>query len=270
MISDKTKTTPDMPVFLTGGFHRDVPLVPLHIHDGLEFIYVTHGFCKLAIENGPVLEAGPDELIILPPRRAHRQIAPRTARSIYISCRMSPALLDDSPRIIVLKTEPDIRRWLTEICDLHNRLHARAAGPIAGLLYALACRLRGIEAQRKHRDDLHPALRAALDLLENNISKHWKLEDLAAQSGVSASHLAALCKQRFGCGPLAWLQERRLLRAEQLLRDPYLSIKEIGGLCGYADANYFARQFRKHFGRSPTAYRRNPLSPNARWLEPAT
>jgi len=257
----------DWPVFLTGGFHKKVPEVPLHVHDGLEFIYVTHGRCSLVIENSLTLEAGTDDLLILPAGRPHRQRADEETRSIYVSCRISPALLDDTPRVIPLAEEPEIKRWLTEICEMNGRLHAQAAAPISGLLYALVCRLHDIEAQRKDRDDLHPSLRRALDLLEGDLTTHWTLPALARETGVSSSYLSALFKKRFGVGPLGYFQERRLRRAEQLLRDPYLSIKEAGYLCGYDDPNYFTRQFRKRFERSPSEYRKNPPSPQALWLE---
>ncbi len=258
----------EMPVFLTGGFHEKLPVVPLHVHDGIEFIYITHGRCILTVEDSLTLEAGVDELLLLPPGRPHRQLSSEDTRSIYVSCRVSPALLDDTARVISLKTEPCIKRWLTEICDLNAQGHAQAVRPISGLLYALACRLHDIEAQRKDRDDLHPALCAALDLLDKNIAAQWTLAALAREAGVSPSYLSALFKQRFDTGPLVYFQERKLRRAEQLLRDSYLSIKEVGYLCGYEDPNYFSRRFRRRFGRSPTDQRKNPPPRRAHWLEP--
>jgi two-component system response regulator YesN len=44
-------------------------------------------------------------------------------------------------------------------------------------------------------------------------------------------------------------------RAQELLKDGSLSIKEICAAVGYADPNYFSRTFKKNVGVTPTVYR---------------
>ena len=43
--------------------------------------------------------------------------------------------------------------------------------------------------------------------------------------------------------------------ARRLLKDPGYSIKEICGMSGYSDPNYFSRIFKKYEGVTPTEYR---------------
>ncbi len=43
--------------------------------------------------------------------------------------------------------------------------------------------------------------------------------------------------------------------ARKLLAEPYLSIKEIGLMCGYEEVNYFCRIFKKHNRTSPGSFR---------------
>jgi AraC-like DNA-binding protein len=46
-----------------------------------------------------------------------------------------------------------------------------------------------------------------------------------------------------------------MVRAEGLLRQPDLSIKEIAARLGFSDTYTFSRAFKTHSGRSPTAWR---------------
>ena len=43
--------------------------------------------------------------------------------------------------------------------------------------------------------------------------------------------------------------------AQELLKNPRASIKEVSATVGYKDQNYFSRLFRNKFGLTPTEYR---------------
>ena len=55
---------------------------------------------------------------------------------------------------------------------------------------------------------------------------------------------------------MAYLAELRLLQSAAALTDLTRSVREIALTSGFPDANYFSRAFRRHFGVSPTEYRR--------------
>ena len=83
---------------------------------------------------------------------------------------------------------------------------------------------------------------------------------LAAQSHVSTSHLTALFRRKFRCGPLRYHQNLRMSLARRLLLNPYLSIGEIAQNCGYEDVNYFVRLFRKRHEVPPAKWRQDRQS----------
>ena len=43
-------------------------------------------------------------------------------------------------------------------------------------------------------------------------------------------------------------------KAAELLMEGKLNVSEIAYAVGYADRKYFSREFRKHFGKNPSAY----------------
>ena len=58
----------------------------------------------------------------------------------------------------------------------------------------------------------------------------------------------------------AYLNEYRVGKARQLVLDPRLSLKDVSTACGYADANYFTRVFKRITGKTPSEYRLENLN----------
>ncbi|MBM7095281.1 response regulator transcription factor [Bacillus sp. H-16] len=73
--------------------------------------------------------------------------------------------------------------------------------------------------------------------------------------GQSPGYFSEELKKREGMSFRPYLTRVRLKKAESLLRDSTLSIKETAAQCGFISSNYFARTFRQHRGVSPKACR---------------
>jgi AraC family transcriptional regulator of adaptative response / methylphosphotriester-DNA alkyltransferase methyltransferase len=54
------------------------------------------------------------------------------------------------------------------------------------------------------------------------------------------------------------LQRIRMVRAAQLLADGSLPVHSVAGAVGYRQAAQFAKVFRRHHGKPPSAFRRSP------------
>lgn len=67
-------------------------------------------------------------------------------------------------------------------------------------------------------------------------------------------------KQCFKVNFSAYLNEYRVGKARQLVLDPRLSLKDVSTACGYADANYFTRVFKRITGKTPSEYRLENLN----------
>jgi AraC-like DNA-binding protein len=66
-------------------------------------------------------------------------------------------------------------------------------------------------------------------------------------------------KSLFGLSPSQLLVRLRMQKAQYLLLDTALSVKQISSCLGYDRQHEFARAFRKQIGQSPSAWRHNPL-----------
>ncbi|MEO1508332.1 MAG: helix-turn-helix transcriptional regulator, partial [Cyanobacteria bacterium J06633_23] len=78
--------------------------------------------------------------------------------------------------------------------------------------------------------------------------------------GYSPAYLTNLSQSHTGRTVKAWIIERRMAQARELLANTAESIKQIADSIGYADAGYFTRQFRKLHGVTPQVWRSQPHS----------
>lgn len=86
------------------------------------------------------------------------------------------------------------------------------------------------------------------------------VEGLAKAFNLSRNALFLLCKKRFGQSPKQLIQELRMNKASQLLRNTDLKIKEIAASTGYNDSMQFSRSFKSYYHYTPTEFRELDLS----------
>lgn len=80
-------------------------------------------------------------------------------------------------------------------------------------------------------------------------------EGIAAHFGLSPNHVSRLFRQQGHRRFVDYLNQVRVDRARQLLREADLSIKEVASRAGFRDHAYFHRVFRKMAKVTPLAYR---------------
>ena len=83
------------------------------------------------------------------------------------------------------------------------------------------------------------------------------ISQLAVSVKLSSSHLQHLFKQQTGVSIKAYVIERRLQSAVNLLQTTYLSVKEVRNGVGIPDGSNFVRYFKRRFGRTPSHYRQD-------------
>jgi AraC family transcriptional regulator, transcriptional activator FtrA len=79
---------------------------------------------------------------------------------------------------------------------------------------------------------------------------------LAAQAGMSARTFARRFVEQTGTTPHRWLTQQRLFAAQRLLETTTQAIDRIAESVGFDTAETLRHHFRRHFGTTPTQYRR--------------
>ncbi len=103
-------------------------------------------------------------------------------------------------------------------------------------------------------DELLVHLRRARDLADRRYAEPLDLDALAAVAGVSKYHFLRCFRATYGKTPARYLAERRIERAQDLLRATNLTVTEVCMLVGYTSLGSFSARFRELVGVSPSAY----------------
>ena len=82
------------------------------------------------------------------------------------------------------------------------------------------------------------------------------LQDVADLLGYSAVYKSALIKKLTNLSYRDYLLDRRLVKAEQMIKKTDMSIGEIIFNVGYQNENYFRKKFAKKYGKNPLEYRK--------------
>lgn len=98
-------------------------------------------------------------------------------------------------------------------------------------------------------------LRRVIDYIEENLGNDLGLEKLAATAEFSEFHFSRMFKLRTGLTPHAYVTERRVLRAKELLAQSNISIKEISAQLGFVDQAHLTTVFKRSTGTTPKKFR---------------
>ncbi|MDR1205597.1 MAG: AraC family transcriptional regulator [Peptococcaceae bacterium] len=110
-------------------------------------------------------------------------------------------------------------------------------------------------AQSIRQTDAHGVVENAKTYIEQHCAEPHTLCELSARYGMRGKYFSDVFKKHTGISPIDYLIACRLEQARKLLESTECSVKEIGKSVGYKDALYFSRQFKRHFGDSPSGCR---------------
>ncbi len=272
------------------GAHADAPLV-VFVHGGgwkRGDMEMMEGSAKLEHWNGDLGYAVASVNYRLVPQATVEQQAGDLAEAVALLKRDSASLGFDGSRIALtghsagahlvalVGTDP---QWLAgaglsfaDIAGVLSREVVRAQA--GGKLYAeslaniLAVHLlrnyssRAAAVAATHAPAPPPSHRSravadAIAFIQANYAREVKLEDVAAAVHLSPFHLARLFKQVSGQSPHQYLVQVRVNAARSLLSagSGQRSLAEVAAAVGFSDQSHLTRQFKRHFGVTPSQLR---------------
>ena len=246
-----------------------------HCHSFFEIYYVDRGNCRFMVENN-IYDLRQGDFLLIPPDVLHytRYLdGPCKKYGIYfrsddISPQVSAAMPGGSSffqetRIFQLpdahhyQAELLLDRMLTEEKIEDSRTEAMLYLQLQELL--LFCSrncsfLQEIPANIRTTD-------RQIVLAARYISDHYmepiSAADIASAAGFSPNYLSKRFREAAGIGVHEYLMFVRLQHAALDLVSTGDSITEIALRSGFSDSNYFKDAFKKKYGVTPSAYRKN-------------
>ncbi len=243
--------------------------IPDHVHPGWELYLQLHGASSWRVGDHD-LRLAPGWLVAIPPGIRHHSV-PRArpggrhhyayaAVDLPVPARRAPALAAAWPRggirwsADARGVAPAFRAVLREVAE-ERPLGAVALAAAVDLLLVEVVRCLVEPGAGRLRMPRHPAVARARHLLDEQYATAWHLDELAAACALSRTHLAELFTAEVGQPPYAYLLERRVERAAELLTTTRYSVARIAAEVGFSSHAQLARTFRQVLGCSPTQWR---------------
>ena len=102
---------------------------------------------------------------------------------------------------------------------------------------------------------LQHTLQAIIDQTPEHLDS-WSAADAARACGLSYNYFCHNFKKAFGISYTAYIESLRLGEAERLLLTTDTSVTDIAFAVGFGTSSYFIERFRKNYGISPYAFRK--------------
>lgn len=257
--------------------------VPPHWHNELEIIIVTKGDLDLHVQmedhclhagtgmvvNANVLHAAspgsPDadfhSLVFSPLLIAGDE------HSIFWNKYLEPLISDPNCPFLILS--PDTA-WQDQLIQRALTAWEEARSEQAGFEFRIRAALsecvfllsQNIDHQASDPADLKTIIRSQrlknmLAFIHTHYSEPITLADIAGSVSVSTTECLRCFREGLKLSPIQYMKKHRLIVAAGYLKTTDWPVNEIGSRCGFREMGYFAAQFGKLFGMTPTEYRRH-------------
>lgn len=93
--------------------------------------------------------------------------------------------------------------------------------------------------------------------IEDHAENAIQLDELANIAGVSRFHFSRIFKASTGISPIAYVEQSRIRKAQQLIQLGQLPLAEIALIVGFADQSHFTKRFKRYTGCTPYVFARN-------------
>lgn len=120
---------------------------------------------------------------------------------------------------------------------------------------SLLCDYNGI-SREKRTDEL---IRGIQKFVRDSLCEDLSLTAIAERFFLNPSYLSRVYKQRTGKGLLEFINETRIQKAMELLRNPQLKVNEVAAGVGLESSTYFTRLFKKLVNMTPQEFRERQI-----------
>ena len=144
--------------------------------------------------------------------------------------------------------------WLADIWERTLTEKNNTALAAKGLIMLSLSAMDAEEKSDVDNDDNELAKRIERIINDNYTDKELSLAYIANKLSYNENYISGVFKKVFGTGIKGYITDLRINNASRLIASGITSIKEIADFCGYNDALYFSKIFRKKTGLPPSEY----------------
>ena len=253
----------------------DIDTASHAMHEAIEIKYFYKGKSTLLIGNKTVnAEAG--DIIIINPYEIHATVDyPKEEKGEYclimvgldlfgglsgVDFNLRHMLLSDQKAFKThIKGNESMQKLLSELAFEYSQKLAESRLAVAGILarfFALLVR-EGMETKSAAASSdsfrYYKAVEPAIRMIRDSYSSSFTIDALADACNMSKFHFCRIFKAVTGASTIQYVNSYRLKIADALLVNTNMRTSEIATQCGFEDASYFCKIYRRHYGKTPRA-----------------
>ena len=150
-------------------------------------------------------------------------------------------------------------RKVFEILDqiLHLEQHSTDSEIVLAYLNLLLSELNIAYFKNESSDIADANLKKFVEfklIVETELTEQPPIQAIAERMELTTNSLYRLVKEYSGSSPKDFFTHRLMIEAQRRLRYSKLSVKELAYELGFSDPDYFSRLFKKHTGKSVSAF----------------
>ncbi|GAA0432006.1 helix-turn-helix transcriptional regulator [Aeromonas salmonicida] len=168
-----------------------------------------------------------------------------------------PRLEGMAPTLLPFHSSPLLTQCIQGLLGLTEYEHPPALAQLRTeeLLFLLAFGEQGPQLMSILRQLSNRQVERLQQFMEKHYLMEWKLSEFAKEFGMGLTTFKELFGSIYGVSPRAWISERRILFAHQLLLNSEMSIVDIAMEAGFSSQSYFTQSYRRRFGCTPSRAR---------------
>lgn len=226
--------------------------VTWHAHESWELVYCTAGQGAFRFRDGQTIPYHMGELVAIPPNTAHANSSHEGFANIRLNL-LDPTFPYREPFKI-----PDENSLLLQAMQAARINFASDRLKRAPVLAALGDLIAGYLVVLHTKPHFSaPVEKIRQEILNNHTRPDFALDQFIHAMPFHYDYLRKIFKKEIGMSPLEYLTSLRMKNAERLLSTTWshgLAVAEVAQMCGYENALYFSRVFKKHHGCSPSQF----------------
>lgn len=224
-----------------------------HSHEHWELVYCVSGEGTYQVERSEGLSYRTGQAVAIPPGEVHMNAAGRGTSLIHLTT-LAPAFPYKTPFLVHDDTEGHMGAAFAQARSCcaselgHQELVLTALGELIGSYMIVL---------RDSREFSSVVERIRSGILQNYTNPAFELDKEIRKMPFNYDYLRKLFQKETGLTPLKYMIVLRMKRAKGMLaaaRIRECSVAEVAESCGFSDALYFSRVFKKYYGCSPSEF----------------
>lgn len=230
-----------------------------HWHEHTELHYIFKGQCKLKCGE-EIFALSEGEMAIINGNELHRGMG---GECDYICLIIPPAFFEQNHAIFKNTVKDEyITELIGKIYEKYISHGALDMLEIKGNMYFLIAHLIKNYSIKTLEDSSYSGyvnklnrVNEAIKYIGNNYDKPITTKVLASRIHLSEGHFCQIFKDVTGKTAMQYINGIRVEKAHKMLIKTDMTVTEIAFCCGFGDANYFSRLYKKIKGETPLSAR---------------